>query len=82
VVTVRTPRTVTVQTILWVSRPKRAANSAQPVCGDDADQRAMGFYVVADLAVLLLSQASGRPVEECLQDMTVVLATGTGPGAS
>jgi hypothetical protein len=47
---------------------------------DDADQRAMGFYVVADLAVLLLSQASGRPVEECLQDMTLVLAAGA-PGS-
>jgi hypothetical protein len=46
----------------------------------DADQRAMGFYVVADLAVLLLSQASGRSVEECLQDMALVLATGaSGP---
>ena len=43
---------------------------------DDADQRAMGFYVVADLAIVLLSHASGRPIEECLRDMSLVLAAG------
>lgn len=43
---------------------------------EDADERAMGFYVVADLAVVLLSQASGRSVEECLRDMSLVLASG------
>jgi hypothetical protein len=42
---------------------------------DDADQRAMGFSVVADLAVLLLSQAVGLSIEECLRDMTLVPAS-------
>lgn len=42
----------------------------------DADARALGFYVVADLAVTLLSRALDRPIEECLREMSLVLAAG------
>lgn len=43
---------------------------------DDPDERAMGFYLVADLAVLLLSQATGRTVQECVNDLALALAAG------
>jgi hypothetical protein len=43
---------------------------------DNAADTAMGFYIVADLAVLLLSQATGRSIEECLHDLTLALAAG------
>jgi len=43
---------------------------------DDAGDRALGFYVLADLAVLLLSQATGRSVEHCLHDLALALAAG------
>jgi Fe-Mn family superoxide dismutase len=46
---------------------------------DDSDERAMCFYLVADLAVLLLSQATGRSIEDCVHDLTLALAVGSRP---
>lgn len=43
--------------------------------GDPAEQ-AMGFYLVADLAVLLLAQATDRTVQECVNDLALALALG------
>jgi Fe-Mn family superoxide dismutase len=48
---------------------------------DDPDRRAMGFYLVADLAVLLLSQATHRSIEDCVHDLTLALAVGNQPSA-
>lgn len=46
----------------------------------DADERALGFYVVADLAVLLLAQASGDDVHSCLRTLSLALASGPEQG--
>jgi hypothetical protein len=43
---------------------------------DDAGDTAMGFYIVADFAVLLLSQTTGRSIDECLHDLALALAAG------
>jgi hypothetical protein len=42
----------------------------------DADQRALGFYLVADLSLLLLAQATGQPLDQCVRDVSLALANG------
>ncbi len=42
----------------------------------DAAAQTLGFYVVGDLAVVLLSQATGQSVEDCTRRLSLALARG------
>lgn len=42
----------------------------------DAAAQSLGFYVVGDLAVVLLAQATDQSVEECSRRLTLALAQG------
>lgn len=42
----------------------------------DAAAQSLGFYVVGDLAVVLLAQATGQSVEECTRRLSLALAHG------
>lgn len=42
----------------------------------DAAAQSLGFYVVGDLAVVLLARATGQSVEDCTRRLTLALAQG------